>query len=71
MDRSKNTGATSSGGDDDKLSKGPCAKQYEWLQTCAAKNQARNPKEQMQSCPSETDRLIKCVHRHPKYFQSS
>jgi hypothetical protein len=55
---------------ENRLKGGPCAKQYEWLEACAARNQVKNPKQQMQSCPSETDRLIKCVNMHPKYFQS-
>lgn len=58
-------------GQENKLRDGPCSKQYGWLEECAARRGVRNEnqKRKMQSCPSETDRLIKCVNRHPLYFQ--
>ena len=62
---------SSSSQENNKLKDGPCAQQYEWLEECAAKKQALYEKEKMQSCPSETDRLIKCIARHPLYFQKS
>jgi hypothetical protein len=61
----------SAGSQENKLRDGPCARQYEWLERCAEKKQAIYEKEKMQSCPSETDRLIKCIAQHPLYFQKS
>lgn len=55
--------------EENKLKDGPCSKQYEWLERCAQRKHMSTEKQKMQSCPSETDRLIKCMHRHPLYFQ--
>ena len=56
-------------GDANKLKDGPCAAQFELLELCAERKQVATDKQKMQSCPSETDRLIRCMHRHPLYFQ--
>lgn len=56
---------------ENKLKDGPCAKQYVWLEKCAERKQVANEKQKMQSCPSETDRLIKCIAKFPLYFQKS
>ena len=60
---------------DDRLRDGPCSKQYQYLLSCAERQGLLTTnstmKEQMQSCPSATDRLIKCIHQHPLYFQST
>jgi hypothetical protein len=55
--------------EEQKLKDGPCAKQFEWLEKCAQRKQSVTEKQKMQSCPSETDLLIRCMHRHPLYFQ--
>ena len=54
----------------DKLRDGPCSSVYELLEKCAESkgiNMANN-REKLQSCPTETDALIKCVNKNPKYF---
>jgi hypothetical protein len=56
---------------ENKLIDGPCAKQHEWLEKCAERKHVINEKQKMQSCPSETDRLIKCIAKYPLYFQKS
>jgi hypothetical protein len=56
---------------ENKLKDGPCAQQFEWLEICAQKNGVVNEKQKMKACPSETDRLIKCVNKHPVFFQTS
>lgn len=53
-----------------KLRDGPCSKIYEELEKCAQANgvdMSKN-KEKLQSCPSHTDRLIKCMNKNPSYF---
>jgi len=55
--------------EENKLKDGPCAMQFEWLEKCAQNKRLTTEKQKMQSCPSETDRLIRCMHRHPLYFQ--
>jgi hypothetical protein len=62
-------------GEKDKLRDGPCRIEYKSLEVCASKKQRPDEapmteKERMQACPSQTDRLIKCIHRHPLFFQS-
>jgi hypothetical protein len=59
------------GSEENKLADGPCAKQHEWLEKCAEKKRVINEKQKMQNCPSETDRLIKCIAKYPLYFQKS
>lgn len=53
-----------------KLRDGPCSKIYAELEGCAeAKGvDLSNNKEKLQSCPSHTDRLIKCMNKNPSYF---
>jgi hypothetical protein len=50
----------------------PCEQEYNWLQECAIRKglvpSSFSPKEQLQNCPSETDHLIRCIHRHPRVF---
>ena len=54
----------------DKLAEGPCALPYEQIIKCAEKKGVNVSKHKlkMQACPSETDALIKCMNKHPKYF---
>lgn len=76
-----------------KLSDGPCSREYQSLEDCAERKKNRQHqrqqqqqgmllsntittnndddanKDKMQSCPSETDRLIKCIRKNPLYFQ--
>ena len=37
--------------------------------TATTNNDDDANKDKMQSCPSETDRLIKCIRKNPLYFQ--
>ena len=67
------------------LKDGPCSKQFQLLEACGERNSLlssnsndnnnnnnnNNEKDRMQACPSETDILIKCIHKNPLYFQSS
>mmetsp|Transcript_6521 Transcript_6521/g.16528 ORF Transcript_6521/g.16528 Transcript_6521/m.16528 type:complete len:86 (-) Transcript_6521:183-440(-) len=67
-------GGSGSGDSGDKLRDGPCRVEYKALDSCASKRQRPDEaqmteKERMQACPSQTDRLIKCIHRHPLFFQ--
>ena len=56
-----------------KLKDGPCSKVFELLEACAnRKGVAReSEKDRMQACPSETDVLIRCIHKNPLFFQAS
>ena len=78
MNRGSGYGGNGSGGSGgsrgDKLRDGPCRAEYKALDLCASKRQRPDEapmteKERMQACPSQTDRLIKCIHRHPLFFQ--
>jgi hypothetical protein len=51
-----------------KLREGPCATQYELLQRCQAGKRIVKPSNAMTLCVSETDLLIRCVHKHPAFF---
>jgi len=55
-----------------KIKSNPCSKIFELLEACAIrKGVARNnEKDRMQACPSETDVLIKCIHKNPLFFQA-
>jgi hypothetical protein len=55
---------------DDPVRDGPCAKNFSLLKECAQRKGVRNEKQQLQACPSETDLLIRCVNKHPLYFQN-
>jgi GCK domain len=66
--------SSSSGGGGDKLRDGPCQQEYIALEKCAQSKQnpneaTLNEKDRMQACPSQTDRLIRCIHKHPRFFQ--
>ena len=63
------TESTNQAGQPDKLRDGPCAKQFAMLKQCAERKGVIDDKKQMQACPSETDRLIQCINKHPLYFQ--
>lgn len=54
-----------------KLVDGPCSKPYEMLEACAIRKDVatKTEKDRMQSCPSETDVLIKCINRNPLFFK--
>ena len=70
MDTRGNTAGQKADGVNDKIKEGPCAQQFEWLESCARRKKVTNQKQQLQSCPSETDHLIKCINKHPLFFQS-
>jgi hypothetical protein len=61
---------TSSTKPTDKLRDGPCSGVYELVDKCAESKgvDVSKHKEKLQSCPSETDALIKCMNKNPKYF---
>lgn len=61
----------SNSGETDKVKGGPCAQQFEWLESCARRKGLTNQKQQLQGCPSETDRLIKCINKNPLFFQGN
>jgi len=54
-----------------KLADGPCSKAYERLEACAMRRGVarENEKDRMQACPSETDVLIRCIHKNPLFFR--
>jgi hypothetical protein len=56
----------------DKLKGGPCKEDFALLKACARRKGllGESEKQQMQACPSETDRLITCVNKNPLFFQS-
>ena len=61
-------------GKPNKLKDGPCSKPFERLEACATRKgigRNNNEKDRMQACPSETDVLIKCIHKNPLFFQGS
>lgn len=52
-----------------KLRDGPCSKIYQELEACGEANGVDiSNKDKLQSCPSHTDRLIKCMNKNPSYF---
>ncbi|KAL3784277.1 hypothetical protein ACHAWO_001233 [Cyclotella atomus] len=53
----------------DKLLEGPCSTSYIDLELCAADKDVKTHRDKMAKCPRETDALIKCMKRHPFYFQ--
>jgi len=55
-----------------KLKDGPCSKEFLLLETCGKRKglSSDSEKVRMQACPSNTDVLIKCIHKNPLYFQS-
>ena len=53
---------------EDKLRDGPCSHHYSMLMACSDRKDAVYGKKTMEACPSETDLLLKCVHKHPAYF---
>mmetsp|Transcript_374 Transcript_374/g.418 ORF Transcript_374/g.418 Transcript_374/m.418 type:complete len:81 (+) Transcript_374:90-332(+) len=53
----------------DRLGKGPCKDVFAALKKCSAVKGAKNHMEELYSCPTETDRLIKCMNKNPIYFQ--
>jgi hypothetical protein len=54
--------------EDNKLRYGPCADIYEQLMLCSDRKDAVYGKKTLEACPSETDLLIKCVHKNPAFF---
>jgi hypothetical protein len=55
----------------DRLQEGPCADIYQLLQACRNDKRITRHDRALTLCVSETDLLIKCIHRHPAYFSSS
>ena len=55
-----------------KLLDGPCSEVYKLLGKCAMEKgiDVNNMKMKLEACPSETDGLIKCMNKNPKYFFS-
>mmetsp|Transcript_28000 Transcript_28000/g.39439 ORF Transcript_28000/g.39439 Transcript_28000/m.39439 type:complete len:81 (+) Transcript_28000:93-335(+) len=53
----------------DRLGKGPCKEIFTALKKCSAVKGAKNHMEELYSCPTETERLIKCMNKNPIYFQ--
>jgi ureidoglycolate hydrolase len=53
----------------DKINDGPCAQQFAALEECAKTKDPRRYRTKLQACPAETDLLIKCINKHPLYFQ--
>lgn len=55
-----------------KLLDGPCSEVYKLLGKCAIEKgiDVNNMKMKLEACPSETDGLIKCMNKNPKYFFS-
>jgi hypothetical protein len=62
--------SSSSNLQDDKLRNGPCAKQYKNLRHCQVTKQVRDATN-FQLCVSETDEIIRCVHKHPLFFHDT
>jgi len=54
--------------DDQKLREGPCSKQYTLLKQCQSTRGIKRAANALTYCVSETDLLIRCVHRHPRFF---
>eukprot|EP00566_Odontella_aurita_P030140 CAMPEP_0113529296 /NCGR_PEP_ID=MMETSP0015_2-20120614/2317_1 /TAXON_ID=2838 /ORGANISM="Odontella" /LENGTH=66 /DNA_ID=CAMNT_0000427915 /DNA_START=221 /DNA_END=421 /DNA_ORIENTATION=+ /assembly_acc=CAM_ASM_000160 len=51
-----------------RVTKGPCATLFSELALCGKKVGAKERKARIEACPSETDRLIKCMSKHPLYY---
>ncbi len=71
LSTSSSSNSSSSNNDaQDKLRNGPCSKIYNQLEQCAASKgvDLNNHKLKLKACPSDTDRLIKCMNKHPMYF---
>lgn len=54
----------------DKLRHGPCNVQYKLVEQCAAAKRLIEDKQKLEECPNETDLLIRCIGKHPKFFHS-
>lgn len=54
---------------DDKLKDGPCADVYALLEKCKQERRIIRHDRALTACVSETDLLIKCIHRNPAYFK--
>lgn len=54
----------------DKLRDGPCSEVFLQLEMCAQSKgvDMKNHKLKLMTCPSDTDRLIKCMNKNPKFF---
>ncbi|KAI2507523.1 hypothetical protein MHU86_6911 [Fragilaria crotonensis] len=55
-------------GENRKIEEGPCAVEFELVAQCAQHKGLKDPKRKLESCPSETDRLIRCINKHPKFL---
>mmetsp|Transcript_5012 Transcript_5012/g.7065 ORF Transcript_5012/g.7065 Transcript_5012/m.7065 type:complete len:80 (+) Transcript_5012:244-483(+) len=53
----------------DRLGEGPCKEIFATLKKCSAAKGAKNHMEELYACPTETERLIKCMNKNPVYFQ--
>ena len=54
----------------DKLRRGPCSEVYSQLEQCAISKgvDPSRHREKLRACPSDTDRLIKCMNKNPRHF---
>ena len=62
---------SSDGIGDTRLRDGPCAEQYALLQNCQVSKKIQKAANAMTFCVSETDLLIKCIHKNPAYFHDT
>lgn len=56
--------------DEDQLRDGPCAATFALLEKCQQEKRIVRHDRALTACVSETDLLIKCIHRNPAYFQN-
>jgi hypothetical protein len=63
--------ATIPNSNDTRLRDGPCADPYALLQKCQASKGIQKASNAMTFCVSETDLLIKCIHKNPAFFYES
>ena len=52
----------------DKLREGPCSDIFALLEKCQQEKRIKRNDRALTFCVSETDLLIKCIHRNPAYF---
>ena len=57
--------------EEDKLKDGPCADVYALLEKCKQERRIIRHDRALTACVSETDLLIKCIHRNPAYFKKT
>lgn len=52
----------------DKVRNGPCANIFADLEKCGIIKGVSGRAEKLEACPSETDRLIRCINKNPLFF---